>query len=165
MTQSCVRQRQTPSLNVFGFPPQTVAFPSVTICNLNIVKKSKLKRFSDVQEFMRSFSSFANQRPVNNSNSGHGMGNASGSSSSSSSSFGPPSRMKNALKKELTGDSSEAEEKVTLGNVTFDDQTYAEETMISQLGNHRDDDLQDAGHAFEELVYRCTWGGFSCNEG
>ena len=85
-------------------------------------------------------------------------------SDESSSSFGPPDKMKEALKKGLTSDSS-GSNKLSLKNVSFDTETYVQDQMLAMLAELPDSELKKAGHPFGELVYRCTWNGFSCNQG
>lgn len=65
----------------------------------------------------------------------------------------------------LQTDSSNAEEKVSLKNVSVDEQAYAEDLMLNTLAQQNETKLIQAGHRFQELVFRCNWKDFSCKDG
>lgn len=89
----------------------------------------------------------------------------SNNASSSSASFGPPDRRKEAMKSSLDMDSSNAEEKLSLSNVSIDSQAYAEDLIVGRLAQHNDTDLMRGGHHFDEFVFRCSWMDFNCKDG
>ena len=156
-------------------------FPAVTICNLNIIKQNFLHKFPEAKSIVGTFNNFMEGKP-DGGEGDHGGGQPShgGSSSSSSSSsssgsnsssaggsvsFGPPDKRKEAMKGSLNTDSSNAEENLSLHNVSVDAQAYAEEMIISMLAKHNDSFLTEGGHHFHELVFRCNWKDFNCKEG
>ena len=149
---------------------QTVQFPAVTICNLNIVKKSFIDRFPEAKEIMGTFDNFMEGKGPGGEGGGGGGPTQPGSpgsnsSSSSSTSFGPPDNRKEAMKDSLNVDSSNAEEKMSLSNVSVDAQAYAEDLIVGLLARHDDTELMKGGHHLHELVFRCNWKDFNCKEG
>ena len=146
---------------------QTVQFPAVTICNLNIIRRSKIRSFGDTEAIVSTFDKFMEREPPKDGHDHDKEGAAANqsSSSSSSTSFGPPDRQKEAMKESLKIDDSNAEEHMRLSNVTVDEQAYAEYLILSTLAKQNISDLMDAGHEFNELVFRCNWKDFSCKDG
>lgn len=156
---------------------QTVSFPTVTICNLNIIKRSFLHNFPEAQTIVGTFDNFMEGKPDGGEGDGGGGnphgGSSSGSNSSSSGgsssgdsvSFGPPDKRKEAMMGSLKIDSSGAEEDGSLSNVSVDAQAYAEDRIISMLAKYNYSVLTKGGHPFHELVYRCNWKDFNCKEG
>ncbi|XP_022781844.1 amiloride-sensitive sodium channel subunit gamma-2-like [Stylophora pistillata] len=162
---------------------RTVQFPAVTICNLNIIRRSKISSFADAKAIVNTFDSFIEREPPpsghgdkGHGDKGHGdkgqegqganqSSSSSLSSSSSSTSFGPLDKQKEAMKESLKIDNSHAEEHISLSNVTVDEQAYAEDLILSTLAKQNISDLMDAGHKFHELVFRCNWKDFSCKSG
>lgn len=156
---------------------QTVSFPTVTICNLNIIKRSFLHNFPEAQTIVGTFDNFMEGKPNGGEGDGGGGnphgGSSSGSNSSSSGgsssgdsvSFGPPDKRKEAMMGSLKIDSSGAEEDGSLSNVSVDAQAYAEDRIISILAKYNYSVLTKGGHPFHELVYRCNWKDFNCKEG
>ena len=149
----------------------------MTICNLNIIKRSFLHNFPEAQTIVGTFDNFMEGKPDGGEGDGGGGnphgGSSSGSNSSSSGgsssgdsvSFGPPDKRKEAMMGSLKIDSSGAEEDGSLSNVSVDAQAYAEDRIISMLAKYNDSVLTKGGHPFHELVYRCNWKDFNCKEG
>ena len=157
------------------FPLQTVIFPAVTICNLNMIRRSSLHHFPEAQTIVGTFNNFM-EGPPEGGDGGGGEGGHGGpgtpsspdsnsSSSSGSVLFGPPDKRKEAMKDSLNMDSSNAEEKLTLSNVSVDSQAYAEEVILTAMSNYSETVLTKAGHGFHELVFRCNWKDFNCKDG
>lgn len=146
---------------------RTVQFPAVTICNLNIIRRSKIRSFGDAEAIVSTFDKFMEREPPKDGHDHDKEGAAANQSSSgsSSTSFGPPDRQKEAMKESLKIDDSNAEEHMRLSNVTVDEQAYAEYLILSTLAKQNMSDLMDAGHEFNELVFRCNWKDFSCKDG
>lgn len=150
------------------YPIQTVQFPAVTICNLNIIRKSFISRFPEANKIMGTFDDFMEGKgpegggPTQPGSSGS---NSSSGSSSSSTSFGPPDNRKEAMKNSLNVDSSNTEEKIRLSNVSVDAQAYAEDLIVGMLARHNDTELMKGGHHLQELLFRCNWKDFNCKEG
>ena len=148
----------------------------MTICNLNIIKRSFLHNFPEAQTIVGTFDNYMEGKQDGGEGGGggnHHGGSSSGSNSSSSGgsssggsvSFGPPDQKKEALMESLKIDSSDAEEDGRLSNVSVDTQAYAEDQIISMLAKYNDSVLTKGGHPFHELVYRCNWKDFNCKEG
>lgn len=116
---------------------------------------------------MSTFDKFMEREPPKDGHDHDKEGAAANQSSSgsSSTSFGPPDRQKEAMKESLKIDDSNAEEHMRLSNVTVDEQAYAEYLILSTLAKQNISDLMDAGHKFNELVFRCNWKDFSCKDG
>ena len=160
---------------------QTVQFPAVTICNLNIIRRSFISRFPDANKIMSTFDSFMERpKPGEGGEGGGGGGGGGGagggghgeSQQSNSSetntaptSFKPPEKRKEAMMGSLSPDSSNAEESASLNNITVDEQAYAEDLILGMLAKHNESELQEGGHHFPELVFRCNWKDFSCKDG
>lgn len=148
----------------------------MTICNLNIIKRSFLHNFPEAQTIVGTFDNYMEGKQDGGEGGGggnHHGGSSSGSNSSSSGgsssggsvSFGPPDQKREALMESLRIDSSDAEEDGSLSNVSVDVQAYAEDQIISMLAKYNDSVLTKGGHPFHELVYRCNWKDFNCKEG
>ena len=148
----------------------------MTICNLNIIKRSFLHNFPEAQTIVGTFDNYMEGKQDGGEGGGggnHHGGSSSGSNSSSSGgsssggsvSFGPPDQKREALMESLRIDSSDAEEDGSLSNVSVDTQAYAEDQIISMLAKYNDSVLTKGGHPFHELVYRCNWKDFNCKEG
>ncbi|XP_020626896.1 degenerin mec-4-like isoform X4 [Orbicella faveolata] len=147
---------------------RTVKFPAVTICNLNIIRRSFISRFPEAKAIMSQFNSFIERKDERPGGGGGGPGgpppNSSGTNNAPDS-FGPPDKRKEAMKKSLKIDSSGAEESSSLNNVTVDEQAYAQDLILSMLAKHNESELERGGHKFHELVFRCNWKDFSCKHG
>lgn len=146
----------------------------MTICNLNMIKQSFLHQFPEAKTIVGKFDNFMEGKHEGGGGEGgggHGGPAASNSSSSNtgsssgSVSLDPPDKRKEAMMNSLNTDSSNAEEKTTLSNVSVDAQAYAEDLIIGMLAKYNDTDLTKGGHHFHELVYRCNWKDFNCKEG
>lgn len=153
---------------------RTVTFPTVTICNLNIVKRSLIGHFPEAKIIMASFDDFMEGKKPQGEYGGGGKppggrppppGLNSSDSGGAADSFAPPDKRKEAMKYALKMDSSGAEENLSLDNVSVDSQAYAEDLILGLLAGHNDEDLMKGGHHFKEFVYRCNWRDFNCKEG
>jgi len=107
---------------------RTVKFPAVTICNLNMIKQSFIHRFPEAKTIAGLFDDFMEGKPEGGGGGGGPGGpkpsnsSSSNSSSSSSVSLGPPDKRKEAMMTSLNTDSSNADEKLSLSNVSVDSQ-------------------------------------------
>lgn len=70
----------------------------------------------------------------------------------------------NTLKRFLRTDSSNAEEILNLENVTIDPEEYTRQRLLIDLANYKESELEKGGHHFRELVFRCSFKGFSCKD-
>ena len=68
------------------------------------------------------------------------------------------------LKRFLKTDSSDAEENLNLENVTIDPEEYVRQRLLINLASYSESDLEKEGHRFRELVFRCNFKGFSCKD-
>ncbi|EDO36191.1 predicted protein [Nematostella vectensis] len=122
-------------------------FPSVTICNMNMIKKSQLQHFPQVKRLVDTFNNMT-----------------SSNSSLNSSAFMDTNREK-AEKDRLSLNTKNSKNKVILNNVNIDMQRYIEDKIVQYLSMSDTTKLMKAGHVFRELVFRCVWNGFVCNKG
>ena len=127
----------------------------MTICNLNIIKRSFIHRFKDVDGILGSFENFVEGK--------HNI-SADGNETKRRT-FGPPDKRKKAMMNSLKTDSSQAQTDVKLSNVSVDAEGYAKDQMLSALATYDDEHLARGGHQFNEMVFRCSWKDFSCREG
>lgn len=106
----------------------------MTICNLNIIRKSFLSKASHVDTNTSRITEDSDEEKIN------------------------------ILKRFLKTDSSDAEENLNLENVTIDPEEYIKERLLISLANYSKSDLERGGHHFRELVFRCNFKGFSCKD-
>ncbi|KAK2566968.1 Amiloride-sensitive sodium channel subunit alpha [Acropora cervicornis] len=138
---------------------RTVKFPAVTVCNLNMLKKSSVRNFDGAKKIIASFDDFMEGKKRDGENE------HLPSDSESNTSFGPPDQRRELMKKSLKMDHSGAEEHLSLSNVTVDSQAYAEDLIVRMLAAYDDKLLREGGHPFHEFVFRCNWQDFNCKEG
>ena len=106
----------------------------MTICNLNIIRKSFLSKASRVDTNTSRITADSDEEKIN------------------------------ILKRFLKTDSSDAEENLNLENVTIDPEEYIKQRLLINLANYSKSDLERGGHHFRELVFRCNFKGFSCKD-
>lgn len=138
---------------------RTVKFPAVTVCNLNMLKKSSVRNFAEAKKIIASFDDFMEGKKRDGENEHLASG------SGSNTSFGPPDQRRELMKNSLKIDHSGAEEHLSLSNVTVDSQAYAEDLIVRMLAAYNDKQLKKGGHSFHEFVFRCNWKDFNCKEG
>jgi len=114
---------------------RSIKFPAVTICNLNIIRKSFLRKFSRADtNTSRMTRDLFDEEKIN------------------------------TLKRFLNTDSSNAEEILNLENVTIDPEEYTKQQLLINLASYNESELERGGHRFRELVFRCYFKGFSCKD-
>ncbi|XP_044180481.1 degenerin deg-1-like isoform X2 [Acropora millepora] len=138
---------------------RTVKFPAVTVCNLNMLKRSFVHNFAEAKKIIASFDDFMEGKKRDGEN--EHLPSVSGSNTS----FGPPDQRRELMKNSLKIDHSGAEEHLSLSNVTVDSQAYAEDLIVGKLAAYDDKKLKEGGHSFHEFVFRCNWKDFNCKEG
>jgi hypothetical protein len=52
-----------------------------------------------------------------------------------------------------------------LSNVEMDPTELVQDEILSILSNQDRETLVESGHEFNELIFRCSWIGFSCHTG
>ena len=118
----------------------------MTICNLNIIRKSFLHKFSHVDTNTSRMIEFASDPEPDQT-------------------LDLVDEEKiNTLKRFLRTDSSNAEEILNLENVTIDPEEYTQQRLLINLANYNESELEKGGHRFRELVFRCNFKGFSCKD-
>lgn len=132
---------------------QPIIFPAVTVCNLNNIKKSFLHKFPDADSIASSFNSSV-------------MRSDEGPHPKNLTSHLPDEQIKKVMMNFLKTDaSSNAEETSTLENVTMDRETYTQRLILIKLAKYKQAELEKGGHHFHELVFRCAFQTFSCQDG
>ncbi|KAL9988147.1 hypothetical protein ACROYT_G002555 [Oculina patagonica] len=137
---------------------RTIRFPAVTICNLNIIKKSFIHNYPDADSITSSFNSSAENRD-------NGPATSKSSGSKNSTFDLPDEQMKKSLMNSLKTDSSDAEVAMNLENVTIDPEVYNKGLALTKLAKYSQAELERGGHHFPELVFRCAFKTFSCKDG
>ena len=115
----------------------------MTICNLNIIKKSFLRKSSHADTNTSRIIADTELDPTGDLFDEEKI---------------------NILKRFLKTDSSDAEENLNLENVTIDPEEYIKQRLLINLANYNESDLEKGGHRFRELVFRCNFKGFSCKD-
>ena len=115
----------------------------MTICNLNIIRKSFLREASHVDTNASRITADTELDPTGGLFDEEKI---------------------NILKHFLRTDSSDAEENLNLENVTIDPEEYIKQRLLINLANYSESDLEKGGHHFRELVFRCNFKGFSCKD-
>lgn len=126
----------------------------MTICNLNILKKSFLHKFPDADTIASSFNSSKLTRVKSSADFKNSTIDVADLSE----------QIRNVMKNSLKTDASGAEETLTLENVTIDAETYTESLLLTKLAEHKQAELVKGGHNFHELVFRCAFQTFSCQD-
>lgn len=129
----------------------------MTICNLNIIKKSFIHKFPDADSITSSFNSSAENRDK-------GPATLKSSGSNNLTFDLPDEQMKKALMNSLKTDSSDAEQTMNLENVTIDPEVYTKGLALTKLAKYSQAELEKGGHHFPELVFRCAFKAFSCKD-
>ena len=115
----------------------------MTICNLNIIRKSFLRQSSHVHTNTSRIIADTELDPTGDLFDEEKI---------------------NTLKRFLKTDSSDAEENLNLKNVTIDPEEYIKQRLLIDLANYSESYLEKGGHRFRELVFRCNFKGFSCKD-
>lgn len=121
----------------------------VTVCNLNSIKLSFIKKeFSQIHSVLEQYDEVKNS-----------------DKSMNVSKFMSSEGMKETMKKGIMTDEEDGEGKPSMSDVEMDGTEYLKDNILSMIAGQNRKKLKNAGHQFEELVFRCSWSGFTCNEG
>ncbi|XP_028411254.1 amiloride-sensitive sodium channel subunit alpha-like isoform X2 [Dendronephthya gigantea] len=126
---------------------KNIDFPSVTVCNLNQYRRSRIRNVSSIDEIIRMYSD-AKRNKSDGSNFENSI-----------------NKQKRAFKKEFNNDVDDDDEgDISDDNIEIDEDFIIEELVAIRSADYDLEDLKKAGHQFNTIL-SCTWRGFNCKEG
>ena len=120
-------------------------FPSVTVCNLNQFRKSKIK---DLPEIYEQLESYLNPNRKESSDFDKKF-----------------STQTNSFKKDASLNSDINDDNTALDNVEIKDNYILGEIIAQATSDYEEDELMKVGHQFKNLLLECSWMGLDCKTG
>ncbi|CAB4033311.1 amiloride-sensitive sodium channel subunit gamma-2-like, partial [Paramuricea clavata] len=123
---------------------KNINFPSVTVCNLNQFRKSKLQEVKSIQDILQRFS------------------NENRNTSDGSILEVSLKRLRKMLMKDLAHDDDDDDD---LGDVDVDEDVLLEQFVAILASNYNKTHLKQVGHQFDDTILSCSWKGANCRTG
>ncbi|CAB3990401.1 amiloride-sensitive sodium channel subunit gamma-2-like [Paramuricea clavata] len=126
---------------------KNIDFPSVTVCNLNQFRLSKVQNLTKIEAILRDFSN--NKR---NKSDGSSFENSVEAQSK-------------AFKEKFNNDIDDDGQNIGDGQISVDEGKVIEELVAIAAAAVDEDELKNAGHQFHDMLLSCSWKGFDCKSG
>ena len=147
------------NLLFYLFVLQSLDFPAVTICNLNMLQQKKVHARTNIDEILKDFQKRRLQKP----NPLPGLTNTANVTSSR---FQKRIQtMEDDKKKWILSIARTPEEKKILLNVGIDSSSLESKLLDMTLKSVPEDDLASLGHGLDEMLKYCRWSYYSCHKG
>ena len=127
---------------------QNMEFPSVTVCNLNQFRISKIKYLDEIHDILEDY--LADER---NKSDGSNFESALDSQNK-------------AFKKKFIDDVNDTHgEDINDDDIDHDEDVGFEGLIYIAASTYTESELMPVGHQFEDMILSCSWKRFNCLTG
>ncbi|XP_068692090.1 acid-sensing ion channel 1C-like [Montipora foliosa] len=140
---------------------ESLEFPAVTICNLNMLRRSQLKRKEMIERIIQQ----VNRRRQAEENSQEEMKTGNMTSTTSVSFKNNLEVLKDVKRKSLLSTAKTPEEREMLLSVGMDTVSLESNLLHMMMKNITEDKLTSLGHDLTEMLKYCRWSYYSCHKG
>ena len=145
----------------FCFPLQSLDFPAVTICNLNMLKFSKINK----KQLQQLFKDLGKRRLDRADNLSLQQVNTSQMNTTEENIQRQIDELKTSMKESLLCKAKSSAEKELLLGASVDTFSLDTAFMDMILKSVPEEELTEIGHGLDEMLKHCRWLSFSCGKG